>query len=65
MDKREEDIRQVCQAIIESPIRDTGDYGDGGECPFCFVSCGWKDSIEDIKHKPNCVYYIAKDLLTK
>jgi hypothetical protein len=65
LNNRERDIQKVCRTIIEFGVEDTGDYGMGGECPFCRVSCKWNDSLEDVKHDLSCVYLIAKDLLTK
>lgn len=61
---REKDVQRLCDAILYKSINLTGDYGMGGECPFCFAGCSWNDSISDIIHEADCVYLIAKDLST-
>jgi hypothetical protein len=65
-EQREKDIRAVCEKVVSLNIKDTGDYGSGGECPLCGMSCLWNAfSVSDIQHEPDCIYLIAKDLLTK
>ena len=61
---REKDIQTLCSAILDMCVQSTGDYGMGGECPFCLKGCRWDDSLSHIKHDPNCAYLIAKDLST-
>jgi hypothetical protein len=63
-EEREKDVQRVCRWVLSRNTASTGDYGRGGECPFCYVKCWWDDDIKDITHKPNCVYLIAKDLTT-
>jgi len=64
LDQREKDIQTVCRGVIDSGIDSTGDYGPGGQCPYCFTPCSWNDSMDDFKHKDDCIYVIAKDLMT-
>lgn len=64
LDQREEDIQKMCIGILHKSINSTGDYGSGGECPFCFVGCSWDADISQVKHDPECIYLIAKDLST-
>lgn len=64
MDEREKDIQKVCRGVMDTSIRNTGDYGMGGECPFCYAGCRWDDGLYSFKHEPDCIYLIAKDLLT-
>lgn len=61
-EQREKDIQSVCQAILNKDIDSTGDYGPGGQCPFCYAPCGWNCTIDEIGHNPDCAYLIAKDL---
>jgi len=63
-DAREEDIQTVCRGVLMVGIVSTGDYGPGGQCPFCYTPCGWNDSMGDFKHSDDCIYVIAKDLMT-
>ena len=63
--EREKDIQTVCNSIINSGVRYTGDAGSGAECPFCYKSCRWdENSLNEVEHEPDCVYLIAKDLVT-
>lgn len=64
MDAREKDIQAICTAILDFGIQDTGDYGSGGRCPFCYIDCNWNAEMKEIEHSANCVYLIAKDLST-
>ena len=64
-EQREKDLQSVCNGILNSNVRNTGDSGSGGECPYCYIDCGWDAELSDIKHERNCIYLIAKDLLTK
>jgi hypothetical protein len=62
---REKDIQTLCDHIINMGVESTGDYGSGGQCPFCYKSCRWDaGSVSDIKHEADCIYLIAKDLST-
>lgn len=61
---REVDIQTICEKIVIMNIHSTGDSGSGGECPFCLADCGWDSGISEVKHELNCIYLIAKDLLT-
>lgn len=63
-DEREADVQKLCKEILKMSVRNTGDHGSGGECPFCFANCSWQDELKDIVHKPDCIYLIAKDLST-
>lgn len=66
MATREEDIETVCNHIIIMNIQDTGDSGTGGQCPFCYKECYYAaNDVSEINHEPDCIYLIAKDLLTK
>ncbi len=63
--QREKDLQTVCNRIIESSVESTGDSGSGGQCPYCYKECRWDAaSLADINHEYNCIYLIAKDLLT-
>ncbi len=64
IDKREQDIQAMCVAILGFSVESTGDSGPGGMCPFCCVPCSWNASLSEIRHAPECVYLIAKDLRT-
>lgn len=62
---REKDIQAVCYAIITASIQSAGDYGSGGQCPFCYVQCRWDaNDVSEIAHEKDCVVLIAKDLST-
>ena len=61
---RENDIQTLCKGVLELAPRDTGDSNTGAECPFCFGEGVWDGEIDDMKHKWNCPYFIAKDLST-
>ncbi len=63
-EQREKDIQSLCNGVLSTGVRSTGDSGSGGECPFCYKSCGWNDDLSQIDHKQNCIYLIAKDLST-
>jgi len=45
-------------------VLNTGDFGRGGACFICGAECSWKDSMNEIEHKKDCAYLIAKDLNT-
>lgn len=62
--QREKDIQTVCSAILSIGIDSTGDYGPGGQCPFCCAPCRWNDDISEVSHKLDCAYLVAKDLST-
>jgi hypothetical protein len=64
IEQREADIQKLCNAVLEKGIESTGDHGPGGQCPFCYVSCGWNQQMHEFTHKPDCAYLIAKDLST-
>ncbi len=65
IDEREKDIQAVCKHITTMSIHSTGDSGSGGECPFCFADCRWDaNDVSEINHEVDCIYLIAKDLLT-
>lgn len=64
-DPRENDIQKVCSHILNTGVESTGDYGSGGQCPFCLKYCDWNaEDLSKIDHKPDCIYLIAKDLST-
>ena len=63
-EQREKDIQTICNGILNMCVKSTGDYGMGGECPFCGIDCRWNDSLDCIKHEPDCIYLIAKDVST-
>ncbi len=69
---REEDIRRLCQGVLNIGT-DFWDNPNGGyeyRCPFChemqygggFLSKGV--DITEIKHDNDCIFLIAKDLMT-
>jgi hypothetical protein len=62
--QREKDVQNLCNAILYIGITSTGDYGSGGECPFCLTDCRWDASMDEFTHKPDCAYLIAKDIST-
>jgi hypothetical protein len=64
IDQREKDIQSICEGVLIIGIRSTGDYGPGGECPFCFSPCSWNAAMDEVIHEQNCIYLIAKDLST-
>lgn len=65
MEQREKDIQTLCNAILYLYPTDTGDYGSGGECPFCKEDCSHRiDYLKDAPHKVDCPVLIAKDLTT-
>jgi len=44
-------------------IESTGDYGSGGQCPFCYIDCSWDaGNVNMINHERNCPVLIARDL---
>jgi hypothetical protein len=61
-EQREKDIQKLCQVVLDFEVKSTGDYGMGGECPFCGRDCPWDACLQDIKHEFDCAYLIAKDL---
>lgn len=63
-EQREKDIQALCAGILSMSVESTGDYGDGGQCPFCLNSCSWNADLSKITHKSDCIYLIAKDLST-
>jgi len=66
IDQRERDIQAVCKHIVDSGIHSTGDYGSGGCCPYCWKDCRWDaKGLDKIQHELDCVYLIAKDLITR
>ena len=63
--EREKDIQTICEHIKNSYVQSTGDYGPGGQCPYCLQPCSWDaGSVLNISHKPDCIVLIAKDLST-
>lgn len=63
MEQREIDIQKLCDSVKNHHIESTGDYGSGGQCPFCFKPCAWNaNDVSEIEHELNCVVLIAKDL---
>lgn len=64
-EKREEDVEAVCYRIIYFSPKSTGDYGSGAECPFCYAPCFWDENdLHNTNHQQDCIYLIAKDLMT-
>lgn len=64
-EQREKDIQALCDGVLSSGIESTGDYGQGGQCPFCLKDCRWDANIRNIEHERDCIYLIAKDLSTR
>lgn len=65
IDQREKDIQAMCSRIIETSPTNTGDYGSGAECPFCYEPAHhFAGDLTGVNHKFNCIYLIAKDLST-
>jgi len=66
-EQREKDLQKLCRRVINtSPITFYNPNGaDDATCPFCYAKT-WdvNAGMEDIKHKLDCEYLIAKDLLT-
>jgi hypothetical protein len=63
-EERENDIQNLCNAVLGLSPTNTGDYGTGAECPFCKGQGRWDGDISDMEHKLNCAYLVAKDLTT-
>ena len=63
-EQREKDIQKICNGILTMCVQSTGDYGMGGECPFCRKDCRWDASLDEIEHEPDCIFLIAKDVST-
>lgn len=52
IDQRELDIQKVCNAVLDLDVENTGDYGMGGRCPFCYKQCSWSaENLREIKHR--------------
>lgn len=65
LEQREADIQTICNKITTQGIESTGDYGSGGQCPFCLKDCRWDAvDVSVIEHELDCIYLIAKDLKT-
>ena len=64
MATREEDIKYIAKAILETGIQDTGDYGTGAQCPFCGKECrNDAKNVSCIDHWLDCPVLVAKDLM--
>jgi len=66
MDKREEDVQKLCEAVLIDGIQweNSNNEADCYRCIFCYGSVpDWK-AREDIQHSLDCPYLIAKDLNT-
>ena len=63
-EEREKDIQKICNGILTMRVQSTGDYGMGGECPFCCKHCRWDASLYEIEHEHDCIFLIAKDVST-
>lgn len=70
LDARERDIQKLCKQVLSlKPYKyDTVMY-NASVCKFCDAEKFWANrrdepQTEDIEHKPNCAYLIAKDLST-
>jgi hypothetical protein len=67
---REEDIEKLCKGVLEVQLSfyDNPSGPDEYTCPFCQETQYSKGSetptMGNFKHDVNCVYLIAKDLLT-
>ena len=67
MTQREKEIHQVLTSVADaSAVNYYNSHGpDESRCPFCYESCYEADAdMDEIDHDPNCIYLIAKDLLT-
>jgi hypothetical protein len=70
-DQREKDVLTLCNLVLNvSPnYWDNPNGAYESTCPFCWEQV-WKGgqdmfaSMDEIKHKPDCAYLIAKDLST-
>lgn len=63
--KKENKIFKICNVILNYNIMNIGDSGSGGCCPFCYLDCQWDaNGLNDVSHKPDCIFLIAKDLTT-
>lgn len=56
MRTREDDIIELCEAVIECQLTDAGDLGN--MCVFCYAT-----GYPDVNHTLDCATHIAKDLL--
>ena len=65
MDDREKEIQSLCEAVLNNHFENTGDHGAGGRCSFCYKECAWNADAAEMKHEPDCVVLVAKDLSTK
>lgn len=65
--EREADLQKLCSAVtnVGLSFHYNPNGADWGNCPFCWAEYHNEDfTMEDIKHEPNCAYFIAKDLST-
>lgn len=66
MATREDDIKKICDFILGSGVQDSGDYGSGWCCPFCFAAYNHSQQnkeLKDLPHDTDCIVLIAKDLM--
>tara|TARA_R100000951_G_scaffold115358_3_gene123194 strand:- start:384 stop:581 length:198 start_codon:yes stop_codon:yes gene_type:complete len=64
MDKeREKDIQALCEAVLATNI-DLNHNSGHNWCPFCWSET-YSEEMENVEHKQDCAYLIAKDLSTK
>ena len=56
------DIEKLIDGVMSVAVQTTGDYGRGGECPYCRKSCSWNDSMFDVEHESDCIYVLAQEL---
>lgn len=74
-EQRERDIQSLCQAVlsIEPHCWDNPNGPYETRCPFCTAEenrggqnpSGCYASMKELKHEPDCVYLVAKDLSTR
>ncbi len=62
--KTEQDIKRVCGEIISPTHMEYDALTGRTDCPFC-SSYATDPSMSCIKHKSNCLYFTAKNLLLK
>jgi hypothetical protein len=60
------DVRRVAEAVLEGAIAHEVEKGRNAynECVHCDAHVYWNEPDELIRHSPDCVVLVAKDLLT-
>jgi len=61
-----EEVWRVAQSVVENAISevDCGRDGAFNTCQHCYERVWWQEPYEKIVHKPDCLFLVARDLLT-